>query len=69
MNICVDCAMAHANNDFSGMDSETELRVKSGIGRTGPLVVDSVDTTDFSWSQCDACDSALGGARFGASSI
>ncbi|MCG3771746.1 MAG: hypothetical protein JW384_02939 [Nitrosomonadaceae bacterium] len=69
MNICVDCAMAHANNDFSGMDSETELRVKSGMERTGHLVVDSVDITDFSWSQCDACDSTLGGARFGALSI
>ena len=69
MNICVDCAMAHANNDFSGMDSETELRVKSGMERTGHLVVDSVDITDFSWSQGDACDSTLGGARFGALSI
>ena len=61
--------MAHANNDFSGMDSETELRVKSGMERTGHLVVDSVDITDFSWSQCDACDSTLGGARFGALSL
>jgi hypothetical protein len=69
MNICVDCAMAHANNDFSGMDSETELRVKSGMERTGHLAVDSVDITDFSWSQCDACDSTLGGARFGALSL
>lgn len=69
MNICVDCAMAHANNDFSGMDSDTELRVKSGMERTGHLVVDSADTTDFSWSQCDGCNSTLGGARFGAVSL
>jgi len=69
MNICVDCAMAHANADFSGMDNETEVRVKSGMERTGHLAVDSLDITDFSWSQCDACGSALGGARFGAVSL
>lgn len=69
MNICVDCAMAHANADFSGMDNETEVRVKSGMERTGHLAVDSLDITDFSWSQCDGCGSAFGGARFGAVSL
>ena len=69
MNICVDCAMAHANADFSGMDNETEVRVKSGMERTGHLAVDSLDITDFSWSQCDGCGSALCGARFGAVSL
>ena len=69
MNICVDCAMAHANADFSGMDNETEVRVKSCMERTGHLAVDSLDITDFSWSQCDGCGSALGGARFGAVSL
>ena len=69
MNICVDCAMAHANADFSDMDNETEVCVKSGMERTGHLAVDSLDITDFSWSQCDGCGSALGGARFGAVSL
>jgi hypothetical protein len=69
MNICVDCAMAHANADFSGMDNETEVRVKAGMERTGYLSVNSADTTDFSWSHCDGCGSHLGGARFGATAL
>ena len=69
MNICVDCAMAHANADFSGMDNETEVRVKAGMERTGYLSVNSADTTDFYWSHCDGCGSHLGGARFGATAL
>ena len=61
--------MAHANADFSGMDNETEVRVKAGMERTGHLSVDSADTTDFSWSHCDGCGSHLGGARFGATAL
>jgi hypothetical protein len=59
--------MAHANNDFTGMDAETEQHVKDGMSRTGYLIINSDDYTEFSWSPCDGCGSNLGGSRFGAS--
>jgi hypothetical protein len=67
--VCADCAIAHANADFTGMDAETEKRVKDGMDQTGHLIIDSDDYTDFSWSRCDACGSNLGGARYGAIAV
>lgn len=61
-SICVDCAMAHANGDFTGMDEATEQRVKAGMERTGYLSVG--DDDGFSWSRCDGCLSHLGGDRY-----
>lgn len=29
--ICIDCTVAVANYDFTGMDEETELRVRDGL--------------------------------------
>jgi hypothetical protein len=66
--ICVDCAMAHANGDFENMDEDTEQRVKRGMSHTGPLAVTG-ETTHFSWSRCDACWSTLGGDRLEAISL
>ena len=58
--ICVDCAMFHANNDTSGMDEDTFTRVVQGA--TGYRIVVGGDA-GFSWQWCDACDSPLGGDR------
>jgi hypothetical protein len=57
--ICSDCAMWHANADSSGMDAETEARVRA-VG--GHWVVG--DHVGFSWHRCDSCGSWLGGDRF-----
>lgn len=62
LSICVDCAMAHANGDFTGMDEATELGVKTGMARTGHLIVG--DDEGFRWTQCNGCLSNLGGDRF-----
>ena len=70
MRICGDCVMAHANGDFTGMDEATEVRVKDGMDRTGPLYVVSdengVVDSHFSWSACDGCGDRLGGDRYDA---
>lgn len=68
MNICVDCAMAHANNDFTGMDNATEARVRAGMAVTGPLAVITDEFHEFSWTPCWACGDRHGGSRFMAES-
>jgi hypothetical protein len=65
--ICIDCTMAHANGDFSGMDEATEAAVIAGMERTGHLAVG--DDYGFSWSACHACGSHLGGDRFEATKV
>lgn len=73
MEICPDCAIAHANGDFTGMDEACEARVKAGMERTGHLVVISDENgyihTYFSWNPCDACGDRLGGDRMMAVSV
>lgn len=69
MRICIDCAIAHVNGDFTGMDEATEARVRAGMDRTGYLVVDTDSFDEFSWSRCDGCLSTLGGSRYDASRI
>lgn len=66
-NLCVDCALAHANADFTGMDDDTETRVRAGMERTGHLCVDRDSYSEFSMSRCDGCLSTLGGSRYEAS--
>jgi hypothetical protein len=73
MEICPDCAIAHANGDFTGMDDARETAVKAGMDRTGHLVViseedGSIDTY-FSWDKCDACGDRLGGDRMMATPV
>lgn len=63
---CVDCAIAVANADYSGMDLETETAVRAGIQRWHmdgfTLCVDHEDQY-FSWSPCDICARPQGGDR------
>jgi hypothetical protein len=63
--ICPDCAIGSANADFSGMDTDTEARVRRGLSAIGNMAVGDL-CTDFSKHRCDCCSSTLGGARFDA---
>jgi len=63
MKICVDCAMLHANNDLTGIDSpEREAEVLAGLNDYPFVIVGEHD--GFHWSPCDTCGSRLGGDRF-----
>ena len=64
--ICVDCYVAIANADFSGMDGETARAVRSGLENGGlwALISDGENSDPFSMSPCDCCKSHLGGERF-----
>lgn len=69
MQICVDCAIAHTNGDFTGMDIDTETRVRVGMERTGHLVVDTYQFYEFSRTGCDGCLTHLYGSRYEATPI
>jgi len=61
--VCVDCAMWHANGDTSGIDDpEREARVR----RMRDVIVIG-EPCGFSSSSCDACRDSRGGDRFEAS--
>jgi hypothetical protein len=63
MEICVDCAMVHANNDWSGIEEDRIAEVEQGLEQY-PFLALGDDTIDFTWRPCQACGSRLGGARF-----
>ncbi len=76
--VCVDCVMAIANGDTSGVEDfevwesgvESLDACESGrytvvIGATD----EDSDDAGFSWSPCDYCGSRLGGDRFHATFI
>ena len=61
---CSDCLMAIANGDFSGMDDETEARVRAGMARHGWLIAgDSERSAEFSTIPCDVCGDRFHGSR------
>lgn len=62
LRICVDCAMVHANADWSGVPDESVAAIEAGLERFPFLAVG--EPHGFSWSSCDACGSHLGGDRF-----
>ena len=56
---CDDCVQGIANDDYTGMDDETEKRVREGIeSAPGWLVVG--DEEGFSWRKCDVCGGLVG---------
>ena len=69
MNICIDCAIAHANGDFTGMDVDTETRVRAGMNRTGHMTVETDHFYEFSTKPCDGCLTHLHGSRYEAHSF
>lgn len=63
---CVDCAIAVANADYSGMDLETETAVRAGIerwGKDGYILCVDHEEEYFSWRHCNICCRPLGGTR------
>lgn len=74
--VCVDCLMAIANDDYSGLDyhydeAKAEKRmeeIQTGIwslSDEGKYHLAVGEDEGFSWSGCDCCGSGLGGERHG----
>ncbi len=68
--LCQDCTIYAVNGDTSGIESEKrEKRVVEGVDELGPHLVPDFDSEsgdgieEFSWRQCDACGTTLGGDR------
>lgn len=56
---CDDCCSAIANDDYTGMDDETQSRVRDGIQKApGYLVIGEEE--GFSWRLCDICGGLAG---------
>jgi hypothetical protein len=62
LKVCDDCTIAIANDDYSGMDDATEVKVREGIEllskRGWPVIGDETD--EFSWDRCDCCNGLPG---------
>jgi hypothetical protein len=63
--VCGDCLIAIANDDYSGMDDETEARVRAGIEHlsTKGYITLGGDELGFQHSRCECCG-ALPGDRY-----
>ena len=69
-SVCIDCALAIANDDVSGMSDERYREWADGCDRIalyelGDVVMACSEDCEgrFSWSPCDHCGSELGGDR------
>ena len=65
---CVDCVMIIANDDDSGMDSDTAVKIRAALAAYNSdgmsVNVDTIDSEPrFSDSQCDVCETRLAGDR------
>ena len=56
---CEDCTVAIANDDYSGMDDETEQRVRAGIKKIGQWLIVG-EETGFTWRDCGVCGGLAG---------
>ena len=75
IQVCFDCLQVHANGDTGGnepncepwalmQDLDVSMGSVSGCDcKNGYQDECECDYTEFSWSQCDACGSSLGGYR------
>jgi len=62
--VCDDCIIAIANDDYSGMDDERDAAVRAGLERINSkygYLVAGDETTEFTWRSCDCC--GAGGGR------
>jgi Holliday junction resolvase-like predicted endonuclease len=55
---CIDCVMAIANDDYTGMEDAREAEVRAGLEQAGYLIVG--DEVGFTWGRCDVCGSGGG---------
>jgi len=62
---CADCALTIANGECWGGDRDIADEVAARIAKRHPRGHCCVgdETTEFSWRQCQACGSNLGGSR------
>lgn len=63
--ICLDCAMWHANGDTSGIDDaerEAVVRAVSGLWVVG-------EPSGFAFHRCESCHDYRGGDRFHAETL
>jgi hypothetical protein len=58
---CDDCAVAIANDDYSGMDDKQEAATRKGLSEITSYVVIG-DEVGFMHDRCDICD-GLAGSR------
>lgn len=66
IQVCIDCTMAIANDDYTGMDLTQETAVRSGLQRWADdgFSLHIGDTyTEFSRWRCDVCLTDLAGHR------
>jgi len=62
--VCDDCAIAIANDDYSGLADKRESAVRTGIkflSQSGYIVLG--DELGFSHAGCDCCMAHLGGNK------
>lgn len=70
--VCVDCLMAIANDDYTGMDLTRETAVRTGLQRwsnDGFSLACGDDTHAFSSHRCDVCLTDLAGSRHQVSAL
>jgi len=68
---CVDCTLAIANDDYSGMSDILERAIREAIYQVTivegyHVAIDPDVMHDFSSQRCGVCDNTLAGVRFGA---
>ena len=68
IDVCTDCLMVIANGEFEAVAPEVAAAVARGIHdmhAEGYMVaLENTDAGHFSWSDCDLCQTKLGGDRW-----
>jgi len=59
---CINCVIAIANDDYTGVSDELETAIKAGLERIGQWLIVG-EETGFSWSRCVVCNWDFGGHR------
>lgn len=59
---CIDCVMAIANDDYSGMSDVRASLVREGIERIGRHIV-VAEEYGFTWRGCDVCGVNVAGDK------
>lgn len=59
---CIDCVMAIANDDYSGMSDVKASLVREGIERIGRHII-VAEEYGFTWRGCDVCGVNVAGDK------
>lgn len=66
IEVCAECRIAIANDDFSGVSESEEIAIKDGIeflcsdGALQLIVTDGERTNEFCIRNCECCDAGPG---------